>query len=343
MAQPVRRDLAREPRAARGALDHAPARTPVERPSVLREEHELALAAGQHLRAAVRQPALQRRARAAAERHEARLPALAGQREHAQRGLDRARAQANGLADARAACVQHLQQGAIALHAPGRRRPGRVRGCEQPLDLRRGEDVRQRARAPRTLEVHERVGRELALLHAMAQTHAHGRERARHAGLGRAPAAQVLQVPDHEREVHAREPAHPAGAGVGEETCEVSAVGDQRVARQPGLDPQRLEEVLQAARELVHARTPRGGRACSIRPAHGRLPSLRGTPADKRQLLEGSGGRAYTPAPQKSGVARRGGVPPTVSRSATAATTVRSSTRSLRRPLDALLDECPRS
>src|SRR6185436_8427881 len=125
----------------------------------------------------------------------------------------------------------------------------------------------------RSLEPRERVAVELALEDLVAEAHAQGRERARHAGLGRAVRSQSLEVLDHELERDlAPAPRLPRAREV-EEAAYVTPVGGEGVPREAGLDPQGLEEIGESARELVGI--VRRGTPCELAAARVRLVGVR--------------------------------------------------------------------
>jgi hypothetical protein len=301
VAQRVRRHLGREAGEERGALDDAPARSHVERPPRRRGRRTRARAGP--VRAAVRHPARQRFASPRAERHEPRLSALAVQRDHAQRGLERVRAQAHGLADACARCVEHLEQCALARRAG--RGPCGTASSRSISERTARAAARGAGAGPRCSASGSRA--EATLVDLVPQAHAQRGQRARH-GARRGPRGRSSsRCASTCSALSARQRLAAAPGQGARQRCDVAAVGERACSPPARLDAQGLQEV---RRPL--ARAPRRARASRASACGGTVPTLamqrvrsrdqarhseRTSPSAPR-FLEGPGVALYTPAPE---------------------------------------------
>jgi hypothetical protein len=194
-----------------------------------------------------RAPALdvdpRRRDGLAPDRDLALLGALASGAQHAERQVDVAHVEADGLRGAQAAGVHELEQGAIAQ----RRGIGPLRRAQQAGDLVAAEDLRQALALARRAQ----VGRRIAVEHALAAQVAVEGAQARGLALQRggrhrwAVLAAGRQLAQEGAEVLVVDLGDIDAAAPEErpQLQQVRAIGLQRVAREPALELQVGQEV----------------------------------------------------------------------------------------------------
>ena len=260
VSQAVRADPGRvDPRSRRVPLHQRPERLPGGWDTVgLQEQRRRRATPGQHWTRFGQIP-LQPVLRLLAQGHQTVLAALAGHPQHALAQVHRRRRQTDQFAHAQAGGVHQFQHRAVA-QADG---AGHV-GCrQQGLDVALAQRLGQRARQLRRIEQRGRVVGALAAPHAQGEERAQRRQQAgvaaRRIALPRAPGKVVEQ--------HRAIRAGQAAARTVAPACQalqVAAIAGLGLLGQPGLGPDRLDEIMDRGRIGIAQRRQRHGAGAAL-------------------------------------------------------------------------------